>query len=361
MISRLAFLMTLHFVFCVGAQTQDHAPLKLVRTFEIPAEVTGSFDHMAADTKGHRVFASAEDYKAVLVFDYQSGKLIHTITGIDRPHSILYREDVDRIYVTDGVAGGLKVFEGKSYHLVKFIPLRKRADSIGYDPATKYVYVVNGGDSRPPGNYPDAQVYVTAVDTTKEEKVAEIGVGGNTVEGIRVESSGPRMFVNNTGKNVVHVIDRTTLRIIVDWPVTLATLPSPMALDEQHHRLFLASHNRTGQIDNGKIVVIDTETGKELQALPLDAGVDDMFFDPATQRIYAICGGDTKATSGGGVEKGFVDVYEERDPDHYVSLGKFPSGYFASNGVLVPKADRIFVSVPKRGAANAAIFEYSVQ
>jgi DNA-binding beta-propeller fold protein YncE len=356
--SRLLLLLAFSSVFAFGIYARHPEAIKLVRTFDMPSEVNGSFDHMAADAKGHRVFASAEDYKAVLVFDYESGKLIHTITGIDRPHAILYRDDVDLIYVTDGMAGGVKIFDGKTYNFVKFIPLRTRADSIGYDPASKYLYVDNGGDSRPPGDYPDSRTYVTVVDTTKEEKGGEIGLGGNTLEAMSLESSGSRMFVDNTGQNLIQVLDKNTLQVIADWPVSAAQ-PSSMALDEQHHRLFVGSHNRNGLIDNGKIVVIDTDTGKELQTLPLDSGVDDMMFDAATRRIYATCGGD-KPNSGGS-EKGFVDVYEEKDPDHYVLLGKVPTAYEANNGVLVTKAHRLFVEVPKRGTDNAAIFVFGVQ
>ena len=39
------------------------------------------------------------------VFELKSGKPIHTIAGIEKPHAVFYREDLDRIYVTDGEAG----------------------------------------------------------------------------------------------------------------------------------------------------------------------------------------------------------------------------------------------------------------
>src|ERR1700739_2844880 len=99
----LVLVATLVFLV-VQARCQVTAPIKLVQTFELPPEVTGSFDHFGIDLKGGRLFATPEGYHAVVVFDLKTGKLVHKIDGIGKPHAVLYREDVNRIYVTDGDA-----------------------------------------------------------------------------------------------------------------------------------------------------------------------------------------------------------------------------------------------------------------
>ncbi len=58
----------------IGARGQETAPLMLTRTIELPAEVKGHFDHFGVDLAHHRLFATPEEYKAVLVFDLNSGK-----------------------------------------------------------------------------------------------------------------------------------------------------------------------------------------------------------------------------------------------------------------------------------------------
>src|ERR1700722_3666658 len=78
------------------------APLRLVQTLAMPGTVKGNFDHFGIDLKRNRLFATPEDFKAVLVFDLGTGKIIHQIDGIVRPHAVLYRPDIDRIFVTDG-------------------------------------------------------------------------------------------------------------------------------------------------------------------------------------------------------------------------------------------------------------------
>ena len=79
------------------------------------------------DLKNDRLFATPEGYKAVLVFELKSGKPIHTITGIGKPHAVLYREDLNRIYITDGDAGDLKIFDGTSYALLSSVKLLEDA------------------------------------------------------------------------------------------------------------------------------------------------------------------------------------------------------------------------------------------
>jgi DNA-binding beta-propeller fold protein YncE len=316
----------------------DTAPLKLVTRYEYPSDVKGKFDHLVVDLQGHRLFTAAMDHKSVEVFDIRTGKLIHSITAIQRPHALLYREDLQRLYVTDADAAELKIFDGKTYQLIKAVKLLGGADAIAYDPATKYLYVVNGGDEiKAPYSL------ISVVDTTIGQKVGDIRFGSETLEGMVLEKSSPKMYVNNRAKNRVDVIDRNTHQLLASWPVTLGKVNDPVALDEANHRLFVGCRS-------GQVVIFDTETGKELQALPIGDWVDEVEFDPATKRIYAACGGT-----------GNVDVYEETDPDHYKSIGKIPSGPWGKNGRLVPELNRYFVPVPQHGNKNAEVLVYSVQ
>ncbi len=106
---RYLVLVAIPGVFVAQAQCQVTAPIKLIQTYELPADVKGNFDHFGIDLKGGRLFATPEGYHSVVVFDLKTGKLVHKIDGIGKPHAVLYREDLNRIYVTDGDAGDLDV------------------------------------------------------------------------------------------------------------------------------------------------------------------------------------------------------------------------------------------------------------
>jgi len=332
---RLFVLVAAFAVFGVKAQCQETSPLKLVQKFRMPADVKGNFDHFAIDIKGNRLFATPEDYKTVVVFDVKTGKIIHTITGIERPHAVLYREDVNRLYVTDGTAGDLKIFDSTTYKFLSSVKLLEDADSIGYDPTSKYLYIDNGG-----GDVHQTYSMLSVVDTTAGKKITDIKIDGDTLEAMTLETANSKLYVNNRAKSQVDVIDRETRKLIASWPVTKGKINVAMALDRANHRLFVACRG-------GQIVVIDTDTGKEITMLPITKGVDDLIYDPGSKRIYAACDGE-------------VNVYEQADADNYKLLGKVPSGPLGRTALLVPELSRYFVAVPQHESTNAEVLVFEV-
>jgi hypothetical protein len=64
------------------------------------------------DLSGKRLFVTPESDSSVILVNVASGRIEHTIEGIGTPHAVLYRGDVNRIFVTDGDPGELKIFDG---------------------------------------------------------------------------------------------------------------------------------------------------------------------------------------------------------------------------------------------------------
>ena len=119
-------------------------PLGIVQTFKLPPTINGHFDHFTVDARQHRMFAASVDHKALLVLDTNTGKVLESIP-MEVPRAIVYRGDLNRIYVSEGREGALRIYNGKTYKLLKSVKLLVDADPIVYDPSTKYIYVVNGG------------------------------------------------------------------------------------------------------------------------------------------------------------------------------------------------------------------------
>lgn len=320
-----------------AAVAQGKPPLKQTREFKFPANVKGRLDHLGIDVAGKRLFVVGEEAHTVLVFDLNTGNVIRQI-AIDHPHAVLYRNDLQRIYITDEGKGALNIYDGKTYKLLKTVPLKVDADSIGYDPATHDLYVVNGGD-----NAHESFTMLSVVDTTAGTKLADIKIDGDTLEAMALEKSGDKLYLDNPAKNTVDVIDRKTNKMIAAWPVKLGKDNSTMALDEATHRLFVGC--RTGQM-----VIFDTRDGKELQALKIGPRADDMTFDGESKRIYVISGGE-----------GVVNVYKETDPDHYESLGKVPSAAGAKTGLWVPELRNLFVAAPAQASETGKVYVYESQ
>src|ERR1700681_3036765 len=130
---------------------EDTPPLKLVQKIELSDIRTGEpevsadqlaknltttrmpgvqnhFDHLTPDLKGGRIFVVPEDNKSVEVYDIGTGKFVQSIKGIGVGHSVLYRADIDRLFVTDGSEGDLKMFNGTTYELLKSVKLLADSD-----------------------------------------------------------------------------------------------------------------------------------------------------------------------------------------------------------------------------------------
>lgn len=327
------------------AQTPP-GPLTLIQTIEMPNVPLGPYtDHLSVDLKGRRLFATPQAHKSVYVFDLDTGKLIQDIAGFENPHSVLYRSDLDRIYVTDGGTGELRIFDGQHYRLTKAIKLLMDADSIGYDSETKHLYVTNGGE----GAKLDYS-FLTDIDTTRGDRIADIKISTASLEAMALENSGPNIYINLTDKNEIAVVDRRKNTLVTLWPITKGKHNIAAALDETHHRLFVGCRNTE---TSGVIIVIDTQTGQELQTLPIAGWVDYMAFDPQTQRIYATCGKRPDST-------GAIYVYRQSEPNHFTLEANIPTAPRGKTGLFVPELRRFFIAIPHYEDTNAKILVFQV-
>jgi len=132
------------FTLTAGAWAQGKA-LQLSQTIPLPDLHDGDFDHFTVDLHGNRLFVAAEENSKVLVFDLRTNKLLHTITDLKAPHAMLFREDLKKLFVVDGDLPACKIYNSETYQPITSIKLLNDADSMNYDPVTKYLYIVNGG------------------------------------------------------------------------------------------------------------------------------------------------------------------------------------------------------------------------
>ncbi len=336
-LSRVIFALAVILAFVIGVSAEEKAPLKLLQSTPLPELHDGDFDHLTPDVEGNRLFVTAEENSKVLVFDLKTNKLIHTIDDVKAPHSMLYRADLKKLFVVDSDLGEVKIYETDSYKPAGSIKVREGADASGYDSSSKLFYVVNGGKD---AKLPNA--YITVIDVASGKKEADIKIDSNDVEGLVFEKSGPRMFVNVRGKNAVEVYDRNSRALTATWSIAEAGKnPTSIAFDESVHRLFL------GTRVPGKLVVLDSDSGKIVTSDPAASMVDDMAYDDGSKRIYFA-----------GTE--FLDVFQEKDADHYDRIGHVPTSFRAKTGVLVPELHRYYLAVPHHEKQTAELRVYEV-
>ncbi len=84
------------------------------------------------------------------------------------------------------------------------------------------------------------------------------------------------------------------------------------------------------------VVVMDTETGKELSNATIPGEIDDLHFDAKRKQLYASCG------------EGFVVVLRPTDADHVEVAAKVATAAGAKTCQFDPDSGRLYVAVPRQ-------------
>ena len=283
---------------------------------------------VALDAKGGRLFIANLSNNSLDVVDLKAGKLVKQIPDQQKIQGVAYVPDIDRIFVGNGKDGVGNVFDGKSYKLLRSIKLED-ADNVRYDSSSGRIIVGYGNGA------------LSFVDPKAHNIIGSVKLVGHP-ESFQVEKSRPRIYVNVPSADHIAVVDRSKQTVITTWFMDQFRSNFPMALDEPHHRVLVGTRNPA------KLVVFDTESGKQITALNISGDTDDVFLDPENKRVYVSAG------------DGYVDVFSQTDADHYQPIAKIGTAPGARTSFYVPELHRLFVAVPHRGAQEPAILIYDV-
>ena len=311
-----------------AAYGQEPGSLSLKSRVDLP-NVNGRIDHLSADVKGRRIFVSALGNHTVEVLDAQSGKRLRTITDLAEPQGVYYDPSTNRLFVACAQDGTATLFDAGTFQLLETAKFSGDADNIRYD-GRAHRMIVGYGDGA-----------LGFLDSSGH-KTGEIPLDAHP-ESFQLEKTGTRVFVNVPDRKEIAVADLPKNTVIAKWPVTTALKNYPMALDEAHRRLFI------GCRAPARMLVIDTDTGKQIASVEIAGDTDDLFYDAAKKRVYVIGG------------EGFVDVFEQKDDHQYSRIARHPTAPGTRTGLFVPEWGELFVAVPRRGAQRAAILVYETK
>src|SRR5258708_3057008 len=252
----------------------------LLSRIELP-DVNGRIDHFSADLTGKRIFVSALGNHTVEVLDIVSGKRLRTIGDLEEPQGVYYDPSTNRLFVACAKDGTTKLFDAGSFQLLETVKYSGDADNIRYDARGRRI-IVGYGDG------------ALGFLDSRGKKTGEIPLDSHP-ESFQLEKTGTRVFVNVPDRKEIQVADLLKNALLAKWPVTSALKNYPMSLDEAHHRLLI------GCRAPARMLVIDTESGKQTASVEIVGDTDDLFYDAAKNRVYVIGGG------------GFLDVFYHKD------------------------------------------------
>jgi DNA-binding beta-propeller fold protein YncE len=299
--------------------------LKLTARIDL-AGVEGRIDHLSADLKGNRIFLAALGSQTLEVLDVKNGHRLRTIRNLAEPQGVYYDSTSNRIIVACRKDGTAKLLDGESFQVLQTVTYSGDADNVRYDARDRRI-VVGYGDG------------ALGLLDAGGKKFGDIPLDAHP-ESFQLEKTGTRTFVNVPDRKQIEVVDLARRAVVAKWPVTSALKNYPMALDEAHHRLLI------GCRAPARMLVFDTETGKQKESLEIVGDTDDLFYDAARSRVYVI-GGD-----------GFVDVFAQAAADDYERIEHLATAPGARTGLFVPDWGKLLVAVPHRGEQRAELLVF---
>jgi DNA-binding beta-propeller fold protein YncE len=292
------------------------AELELVQTIALKGKA-GGLDHVAIDAKRDRLFVANKANNTLDVVDLKEGKLIDQRPGQTGIQGIAYAADLDKIFVGLGTGGLCNVIDGDGYKVLKTVKLKDDADNVRYNPDTHLVYVAH------------AEKMLGVIDAKTYELKADIKLP-DTAEGFQFEAKRPRLYLNATGANQVVVIDTEKNEVVKNYPLKLAGAGVPLTLDEASQRIYVGCRK------DPMVVVMDSESGKEVASVGIPGGIDDLWLDAKRKRLYAACG------------EGALAVIKVTDADHVEVAEKVTTAKGAKTCLYVPETGKLYLAVPRQ-------------
>ena|SRR5579875_3287335 len=287
---------------------------------EIPVGGNGFWDYLSVDPEAHRLYVSHGT--EIVVIDLNNDQIIGAITNTPGVHGIAIADNLGLGVTSIGRENKAGIVDLKTLQTLATVDTAEGPDGYTYDPARREAYLFCGRA--------DA---ATVVDVKAQKAVATIPLGGRP-EFAQADPPAGRVFDNLENKNEVAVIDTAAHRVIADWPIAPGESASGMAIDVQHHRLFLGCHNQL-------MVMMDSANGRVLASVPIGDGVDACAFDPATQLAFASCGDGTTTIA-------------KEDGDKLTAVQVLKTERGARTMALDPTTHRIYLATARFGAPPEA-------
>jgi DNA-binding beta-propeller fold protein YncE len=248
------------------------ANYQIVRVMPIGGE--GRWDYVTVDPATKLIYVSRQTHTQIIRED--SGEVVGDLPDTPGVHGIALAPDLNRGFISNGRGNSVTIFDVKTMKVLGTVPAGMNPDCIIYDPASKTAIAFNGRSSN-----------ATVIDAAAEPVAARkdpIPLDGKPEFAASDEQG--HVYVNIEDKSEVQVIDTKTMQVSDKWKLDGGEEPSGMAIDPEHHHLFIGCGNKV-------MAIVDTTNGKTIATVPIGQGVDACAFDPGTGEAFASCGDGT--------------------------------------------------------------------
>jgi hypothetical protein len=334
--------------------------------------VHGRLDHFTYDAAEKIMYLACLGDNSVAAVDAFTGGVLECIQGkarsvkdqrghylhpfdVAQPQGLLFVPETQRLYVANAADGNLHAFKrtrrgtgrGAFVHeLEHTFGFGASADNLRYADGRVFVGTADAIVSMPDAADLSAGSGGSSVTEMTEEALRARGAVRGALRGdpesFQLESGGlRRIFVNVADARAVQVLASDTGETLAEWALPEGLDGNfPMALDEAGGTLFVGVRKPTAQ---ACVLALSTDDGAVKARVPCAADCDDLCFDAARRRVYAV----------GGV--GRVTVI---DAAACTVLGEHETALGARTGFWYAERDALYVAAPATAAAQARLLVF---
>src|SRR5215469_1790849 len=232
-----------------GAACRADGPYHFVTQIPIPGATR--WDYLTVDPVAHRLYVSHGT--EVVVINLQNNQIVGAITNTPGVHGVAVAPELGLGVTSNGRENNAGIVDLKTLQTLSKVDTSEGTDGMIYNPARQEAYLFCG----------EAQA-ATVVDVKGQKVVATIPLDGGP-EFATADPKANRIYNNIESKSEVAVIDGDKHSVITNWPIAPGESASGMAIDVDHHRLFIGCHN-------GNMVMMDNTSGKVVATVPIGRG-----------------------------------------------------------------------------------------
>lgn len=280
---RLVFIAVI--TVSLSSVAQKPHEYKIAATYHIASP--GGWDYIAVHNGKLYVTHGTQ----VNILNEATGDSVGVIPNTAGVHGIAFDDALGRGYTSNGRSNNVTVFDAKTTAILAQIETGENPDAILFEPFTKTIITCNGRSKN-----------LSLIDPVAQKVIATIAVGGKPETAVSSEKG--MLFVNIEDKNEIVAVDLKTKTVVHHWSLNGAEGPTGLVYDKRTRRLFAGCEKQ--------LVVLNAETGKVINHLPIGDGCDGVSFNSNANLIFTSNGAD-----------GNMTVIKEEGGDRYKVLGNY--------------------------------------
>jgi DNA-binding beta-propeller fold protein YncE len=243
---------------------------KVIKTVKVGGD--GGFDYVYADSDGRRLYVPRTGPNARIAVYH-----LDTLEPQgDIPKASARGAAVDpKSSHGFGSSKPVVMWDTKTLATIKTIDVQGNPDGILFDPFNQRVWV-----------FSHSQPNATIIDSKDGSVVGTLDLGGAPEQAV-TDGKG-HIYVDLEDKDQIAAVDAAALKVTAKYDLAgKGGGPGGLAFDVKNHILFASCHNPA------TMVILKSDDGKILDALPIGNGTDGATFNPTTMEAFSSNGDGT--------------------------------------------------------------------